>query len=140
MSYIRSFIKRGLLGILIGAFINQFVYFILALSGNFIQLEASTVITQFAISTLVGFYCSGVSVIFDIEEWSLLRQTIVHSILMLPYFPIAVYAGWMPVNPIGRIVFALNYILVYFIIWFSIKRYWQKKAREINKELKKWNN
>ena len=137
MNYIKTFFKRGLFGILLGVFINQFVYLIMAMKYNIVQVESSVIISQFIISSLTGFYCAGISIIFDVEEWSLLRQTITHSIAMLPYFPISIYAGWMPTNSIGRIFFVINYILIYVIIWFSFKKYWEKKSREINEELRK---
>ncbi len=137
MNYVKTFLKRGLLGILLGVFINQFVYLIMAMQGNIVQVESSMIILEFIISSLTGLYCAGISVIFDVEEWSLLRQTITHSIAMLPYFPIAIYAGWMPISLAGRVFFVLNYILVYVIIWFSFKKYWEKKSREINEELRK---
>jgi len=137
MNYVKTFLKRGLLGILLGVFINQVVYLIMAMQGNIVQVESSMIISEFIISSLTGLYCAGISVIFDVEEWSLLRQTITHSIAMLPYFPIAIYAGWMPMSLVGRMFFVLNYILVYVIIWFSFKKYWEKKSREINEELRK---
>lgn len=140
MNYVKKFILRGLMGVPMGVFINQIVYFILALNNDIVSLSSHIVITQFIISVLCGFYLVGVSVIFDVEEWSLLRQTITHSIVMLPYFPIAYYAGWIPKTPFGVLLFILNYIIVYIIIWLSFRMYWTKKAKEINSELKKRNH
>jgi hypothetical protein len=137
MNYLKTFFKRGLFGIALGVFINQLVYLIMALQGSTIQITSNTVIQQFLLSSLVGFYCMGISVIFSVEEWSLLRQTITHSIAMLVYFPIAVYAGWMPQTLIGKIAFVINYLVIYLIIWFSFKNYWRKKAKELNEGLKK---
>lgn len=140
MSYAKKFIIRGLIGIPIGVFINQLVYLIMAINNDIVSISSSVIITQFFVSVLCGFYLAGVSVVFDIEEWSMLRQTITHSIAMLPYFPIAYYAGWMPKSDIGITLFIANYFVVYVIIWISFKKYWEKKAKEINLELKKRNN
>ncbi|TDT63801.1 DUF3021 domain-containing protein [Fonticella tunisiensis] len=140
MEYIKKFVLRGLFGITFGVFINQLVYLIMALQGSIVQISSDIIISQFFLASLTGFYCTGISVIFEIEEWSLLRQTITHSIAMLPFFPISIYAGWIPGNLIGRVIFILNYILVYLIIWFSFKKYWEKKAKELNEGLKKRNN
>jgi hypothetical protein len=139
MSYLKKFLIRGLLGIIIGVFINQLVFFIMAMKGNILYIQSNLIISQFIISSIIGFYCAGVTVIFGIEEWSLLRQTVTHSIAMLPYFPISIYVGWMPITLIGRVMFILIYILLYIIIWFSIRKYWEKKAKELNEELKKRN-
>lgn len=139
MNYFKKFFIRGLLGIVIGVFINQLVLFLLAMKGNVLEIESNIVISQFIISSIIGFYCAGISIIFDIEEWSLLRQTTTHSVAMFPYFLVSIYAGWMPINLIGKVIFILIYILVYVIIWFSIRKYWKKKAKELNEELKKRN-
>lgn len=139
MDYIKKFILRGLFGITLGVFINQLVYVAIAMKGNMVQISSDIVILQFIIASLTGFYCGGITIIFEVEEWSLLRQTITHSVAMLPYFPISIYAGWMPESLIGRVFFILNYIIIYIVIWFSFKKYWEKKARELNEELKKHN-
>ncbi|GAA0182322.1 DUF3021 domain-containing protein [Clostridium sediminicola] len=137
MDYIKQFIKRGLFGITIGVTINQVFCVIFSLAGLITEVPSEIVISQFIIAALTGFYLAGVSVIFDVEEWSLLRQTITHFIAMLPYLPVAVYAGWMPRNTIGIISFIIVYILIYFIIWISFKKYWEKRTKELNEVLRK---
>lgn len=137
MNYIKKFILRGLFGITLGVFINQFVYLILALQGDVVSISSDIIITQFVISSVVGFYSAGISVVFNVEEWSILRQTVTHFIAMLVYFPIAIYAGWMPTTLLGRALFILNYIVVYVVIWLSVRRYWANKAKELNAELHK---
>lgn len=139
MNYVKEFLKRGLFGIPLGVFINQFTFFILAWNQSQVTLSSDTIISQFIISAICGFYFVGVSIIFRIEQWSLLRQTLTHSIAMLPYFPIAYFAGWMPAKPIGIVLFTFNYLVIYIIIWVSYKKYWEKKAQEINRELQKRN-
>lgn len=139
MKYVKKFILRGLLGITIGVFLNQMGYLFMALQGGTIEISSDIIISQFIISSLTGFYCAGSSAIFEVEEWSVLRQTITHFIALLPYFPVAIYAGWIPSTSFGKIIFVANYIVVYLVIWFSFRAYWRKKAKELNEELKRHN-
>lgn len=138
MSMIKKIIIRGLGGILIGVFISQIAYLIMALQSETVQLASDQIIQQFLFSMLVGFYTSAISVVFEVEQWSLMRQTITHAILMLPYFPIAYLAHWFPQPTYGKVLFVLEYILVYMIIWFSFRAYWKKRARELNQELQNY--
>ncbi|MEG1002685.1 DUF3021 domain-containing protein [Clostridium sp.] len=137
MEYMKKFLLRGLAGMTLGVFINQFIFIIYSLGNETIIVQSSAVIFQFIISSLVGFYCAGITVIFEVEKWSRLRQTITHGVAMLVYFPLAIYAGWMPSNVIGIVMFILFYVLVYFITWISFKKYWEKEAKELNNVLKK---
>ena len=134
---LKSLFLGILFGIAIGVFINQLGYLIYAINAEVVQMTSDAVVSQFIISALVGFYCTVVSVVFDVEEWSLLRQTITHFILMLPFFPVAIYAGWMPEGLVERVIFVLLFIIVYIVIWLSFKNYWKKKVKEINEELRK---
>ncbi|MBU5438037.1 DUF3021 domain-containing protein [Tissierella sp. MSJ-40] len=85
---------------------------------------------------IAGFYFITISMVFNIDNWSLLKQTIVHFILMsVVYFPVSVYAGWIPVPTVAKIIFIIFYVLISIIVWLSFKAYWKKKAMEINKQL-----
>ncbi|MDQ0151286.1 DUF3021 domain-containing protein [Eubacterium multiforme] len=139
MKYIKMFILRGLVGCTIGVFINQLITVLIACATGNVYDSPNMVIFQFVISVISGFYFVGITTIFSVEQWSLLKKTIIHAICMLMYFPIAMYAGWAPsgFNTTGKILFFIWYVCVYLIIWFSIKRYKTKKAIELNEELKK---
>lgn len=137
MKYIREIMRRGFRGMAFGVFINQALF---AIMTSFFGLEGSiefnALAQQFIISALFGFYAIAISIVFEIDSWSLLRQTIVHFILLsVVYFPVAIYANWLPEYTVARIPFAVFYILVYIIVWFTFKAYWKKKAMEINVEL-----
>lgn len=138
--YIKKFIRRGVfygipLGVLIGQLIFAIMFFI---SGeNAIEITKEQFFTQLLSSSLTGFYCTGVSVIFSIEEWSLLKRTIVNlALTTVIYFPVSYYAGWMPANLMGAIYFILTYAIVYIVIWNVFKyriRYINKQLNDINK-------
>lgn len=138
-SYMNSVLKRGLYGLFIGAFISATAYFIFSFQGNQLTVPSTFVRVQYLASLFIGFYCAAISVVFDVEEWSLLKQTITHMILMIPYLPFAHYVGWMPDNFVGRIIFIGLFIIFYMILWLSFKTYWTKKAKELDEGFKRIN-
>lgn len=139
MNYLKEVLKRGMLGILIGAFINQVIFSIIAVNtGINGDITAKIVVDQFLISAILGFFMAAESVIFSIETWSTLKQTIVHFIVMsIVFFPISIVGKWMPENVVGKIVYVIIFVLIYVVIWVSYRIYWNKKIRELNHELKK---
>lgn len=134
----KAFLK-GLNGMTIGVFINQLIFVISIITTPNISINnTSAFLTQFFISCLVGFYFASSSVIFELEDWSLLKQTIIHFVLsVLVYFPCAIYAKWMPSDLVPIILFILLFVFIYFVFWISFKRYWSKKVKEINSRLNK---
>ncbi len=137
--YVKQFLLRGLIGMLIGLSIGYTVLLGYSYFGNNLSITSSVLQFNYFIGLGVGFWMSAASIVYDIEEWSLLRQTVTHGILILPYIPVAFVIGWAPTGVVGRILFILMYIIVYIIIWFSFKTYWTKKADELNEGLDKLN-
>jgi hypothetical protein len=137
--YIKMFVLRGIIGIAIGVLIGHVFILALAFQSDTIVLTSDIVIKQFIFAGAVGFYCTGISVLFDIEEWSLLKKTVTHFIAMLPYLVVAYFAGWIPGIWWARVLFVLFFLFVYIIIWLSLRRYWKKRAAELNEGLQKLN-
>ncbi|WP_105618698.1 DUF3021 domain-containing protein [Vallitalea okinawensis] len=139
MFYIKEAFKRGFLGMFLGVFLNQLIFVILILSGEIPDMiNAHYMIPQFFISIGIGFYIAVITIIFQIESWSILKQTIYHFIAMgIVYLPAAYFAGWMPPHLIGRVSFIALYILIYVILWLSFKTYWKRKIEMLNTEIEK---
>ncbi|MEN1936926.1 DUF3021 domain-containing protein [Paenibacillus sp. 102] len=100
-------------------------------------LQTKTLLTHLAIANIVGLIFSFASFVFEREEWGILKQTIIHFIILLGTFlPIAIWVGWVPAQ-IGTIfIFIGSFILIYFIIWCIMAMYWKNKIKELNKQLK----
>lgn len=137
--YIKTFIHRGICqGIPGGVFIGQLVFFIILLTNDITSFETTReqFFIQFLASAFMGFYCIGLSVVYSIEEWSLLKQTSINLILItIVYFPIAYLTGWMPKSFFGIASFSLIFIVFYVVVW-NIFSY---RVRSINKKLGKLN-
>ena len=137
--YIKTFIHRGVCyGIPGGVFIGQLVFFIILLTNDISSFETTReqFFIQFLASAFMGFYCTGLSVVYSIEEWSLLKQTSINLIFItIVYFPISYLTGWMPKNFFGIASFILTFIVFYIVVW-NIFSY---RVRSINEKLGKFN-
>ncbi len=136
-AYVKTFFIRGLFGIFLGLSIGYTVLVLIAGAEGQMFMDFKSLSFHYFMAMFVGFYMGSVSVVYDVEEWSLLRQTVTHGILILPYIPLAFSIGWAPRSFFGRLLFILMYIVVYGIIWLGIKTYWSQRARELNEELNK---
>lgn len=98
--------------------------------------ETSAVILQLACSLVVGAVCGGSSVIWEIEKWSLLKQTLIHlAVIAVPFFGIGYVMNWMPHYLYGALGYVGGFIAVYLIMWISIYFSIKAKIKKINKQL-----
>ena len=147
----KEVIKRALLGFMIGVFIGQTILILESLNagdGNFYAvstyLEAhsssklAAVIIQYLITGLIGMTFAAGSAIFELDNWSLLKQTIVHLVVTSVVMYVAGYfCGWFPHTVASTLIWFGVFIVVYIIFWTSFFFYYRKKTREINASLKK---
>lgn len=135
--YLKTAMIRGIFGIFIGLAIGYTVFTGIILAHGELNVVAETIVFNYGMAVIVGFYMGAISIVYDVEEWSILRQTTTHGLMVLPYVPFAFVVGWAPPTLGGRLLFILFYILVYMTIWLSIRAYWKKRVVELNKELAK---
>ncbi|MBN2797495.1 MAG: DUF3021 domain-containing protein [Clostridia bacterium] len=134
--YLKQVMIRGLIGMLIGLAMGYTVILGMSLSNGTLVIESKVVLFNYLAAIAVGFYMAASTVIFDVEEWSLMRQTSIHSLVNLPYLWVAAKIHWMPEQTAGRIVFILFYFSFYAAIWLGFKLYWSHKLKDLNAELK----
>ncbi|NWK71614.1 DUF3021 domain-containing protein [Bacillus paramycoides] len=100
-------------------------------------VETKTLIMYLVTANIVGLIFSFSSFIFEKEEWSILKQTMIHFIVLLGTFlPTAIWIGWIP-NRFGPILICIGiFIVIYFIIWFMMTLYWKRKIEKLNHQLR----
>lgn len=102
------------------------------LGGN----ETTAVIVQMFCSIFVGAVCGASSVVWEIEKWSLLKQTLVHfAVIVIPFFGIGYIMNWMPHYLYGALCYVGGFILVYVIMWSSMYFSIKAKIKKMNKQL-----
>lgn len=90
-------------------------------------------------SMLIGAYFSVSALLFEIDEWSMLKQTLVHytaSLIIL--FPVFTWlTGWIPLHPQSLLIWWLYFTGTYILNWFGWYSYFKQLERRMNQSLQK---
>lgn len=98
--------------------------------------EITAVIVQMLCSLLVGAIGGGSSVIWEIEKWSLVKQTLVHlTIIAVPFFGLGYVLNWLPHYLYGALGYIGGFLSVYVIMWCSIYFSIKAKIKKLNNRL-----
>ena len=108
------------------------------LMANDINPPIFTVWLYMLASILLGIYFGVASLIFEHDDWSPLKKTVIHFCLsVIIYFTIALTVGWIPLT-VWPIVFSLLvFVLIYVIFWYGFNLYYKSIANSLNESLKK---
>lgn len=147
----KKVLKSCLSGSLVAIVISHLIAIIISLiigDGNFYPTSLgftkicdtlpSAALLQFITMTIFGAACGGVSSIYQISKWSLLKRTIIHFIILTTTSLItALLAGWIPFYVSSIIIYLALFIIIYVIIWFVIYFTTLKEVKELNNTLRK---
>lgn len=106
------------------ALIRGFIPFVIMTGISLImraqELDSFQVNSTF-ITGLIITAVAATSVIYDIESWSIQKQSVVHFIFMLlTVFPCLLLSGWFPVNGIKDMILVLGVFIVIGALLWSI--------------------
>lgn len=146
----KNLVRRALLGGLIGLNISYLISIVISVilnRGEFYPVapnliescggEMNAVMIQAAVSLLYGAVMAGASVIWEKDDWSILKQTVLHCIIVsVVSLPIAYFMHWMPHNVWGVLIYFSTFFLIYFIIWLSQYLVMKKKIQSLNSRMK----
>ena len=141
--------KRAILGFIYGVFIGQTILIIESLfmrDGNFYAVSASllelagtkiaAVIIQYFLTGIIGLTFASTTVIFEMDEWSLLRQTIIHFIITSIVMYVAGFlCGWFPHTVGSTLAWFGVFVVVYLIFWICFSLYYKNKVKKMNEAL-----
>ncbi len=98
--------------------------------------ELGGTIAQALLSGILGSFFCAASLIWDIEEWSLLKQTIVSFLVLTAVMiPVAYLAGWMEPTLMGLLSYVALFALIYMVIWVALFISIRRKILKINQKL-----
>lgn len=110
---------------------------LISLMGN----EINAVILQAIFCGILGMGFAASSVIWEIDSWSLVKQTLVHfSIASVIMLPIGYFAHWMEHSVVGFLTYFGIFFLIFVVVWiiqFGIGWY---NVRKINEKLSQVKN
>ena len=91
---------------------------------------------SFMITLIISAF-GGASAIWEVESWSLLKQTVIHCLVIsVSMLPIAYCMYWMPHNFWGIAGYIAIFFFIYFFIWFSQYFAMKKRIRKFNDKVK----
>ena len=103
---------------------------------SFTGSEVKAMLMQTILSGILGSVFGGMSFIWEIERWSILKQTAVYFLsVSIPMMGISYLLYWMEHSLSGFLLYFLIFVMVFFVVWlFNFAIYWFK-VRRINQEL-----
>ena len=103
---------------------------------SFTGSEVKAMLMQTILSGILGSVFGGMSFIWEIERWSILKQTAVYFLsVSIPMMGISYLLYWMEHSLNGPLLYFLIFVMVFFVVWlFNFAIYWFK-VRRINEEL-----
>ena len=145
----KNVIGQCFIGALIGLTISYTITIIISVlinSGEFYPVvpqliktcgnELNAVIVQTVFSMVYGAVMAGSMFIWTIDNWSILKQTVVHCIVIsVTSLPIAYILYWMPHTVTGIIIYILIFFAIYFFIWITLYFSIKKQIKAINKKV-----
>ena len=145
----KQIIKRSLwgfpLGITLGYIITIFIslgwangYYVpcvpelISATGN----EINAVILQTLLSGIIGTGFAASSVIWDIDNWSIVKQTgIYFSIISILMLPIAYLAYWMEHSVRGFLIYFGIFVFIFAISWITMYVVGKSNVKKMNAKL-----
>ena len=146
----KTVLKRSALGALIGIAVSQIIAIVISLcigDGSFyavvpqlaerVNSEIMAVVIQTVCSILYGAMFGGMSIIWELENWSILKQTIVHfSVVSVVTLPVAYITEWMEHSVKGAVIYFAIFAISYAFIWFGQYMAMRKRIADVNEKMK----
>ena len=98
--------------------------------------EVKAMLLQTMLSGILGSVFGGMSFIWEIERWSILKQTAVYFLsVSIPMMGISYLLYWMEHSLNGFLLYFLIFVMVFIVVWlFNLAMYWIK-IRKMNQNL-----
>ncbi|UWF56996.1 DUF3021 domain-containing protein [Staphylococcus hyicus] len=98
--------------------------------------EAITMLISVVIWGCIGILFGQTNRLFEETDWSLTRVTVTHFFISYCGFvPLAILAGWFPLQIGACLTFTIIFIIVYIILWLYHYKQSQKIVDEINQRI-----
>lgn len=100
--------------------------------------ELNAIILQTVLCGIMGTGFAMASVIWEIDSWSLVKQTgIYFSVACIVMLPIAYVANWMKHSVSGVITYVGIFVVIFLIVWLIQYFTWKSKIKKMNNSIQK---
>lgn len=98
--------------------------------------ETYAVGVQVVLSALLGAVFGGISVIWEMENWSLVKQSLIYFLIAsVAMLPIAYLAHWMEHSLKGFLMYFGIYLGIFVVTWLTQYIIWKIKIKKMNQKL-----
>lgn len=93
---------------------------------------------ELAVSALYGALVVGASVVYDIDEWSVLKSTVIHcAITLCSYYLTGFVLRWFSIADVKENLIMLTvFAVIYFLIWLINYIKYKSQIKQFNEDLK----
>ena len=146
----KKLIGRGVIGFPVGIAIGYVITVIISIcigDGFFYPVtpelvnkmgsELNAVLLQTGLSGIMGTGFAMASVIWEIDSWSLAKQSGVYfAIACVIMFPISYFANWMPHSTAGILSYVGIFVAIFLAAWVTQYSVWKRKIQKMNEGIK----
>jgi hypothetical protein len=98
--------------------------------------ELAAVVFQAILCGILGAAFAAASVIWEMERWSLAKQTGIYFLVVATVmFPIAYFAGWMERTLGGFLAYFGIFVAIFVIVWIIQYLVWKTKIKRMNQSV-----
>ena len=139
----KKLIGRGVIGFPVGIAIGYVITVIISIcigDGFFYPVTPELVINrerlnavliQTGLSGIMGTGFAMASVIWEIDSWSLAKQSgIYFAIACVIMFPISYFANWMPHSTAGILSYVGIFVAIFLAAWVTQYSVWKRRLRK----------
>ena len=142
----KKIILRGLFGLPVGIAIGFVITLLISIcigDGSFypvtpelIQMtgnELNAVVLQTILCAILGVGFAMASVIWEIDSWSLAKQSGVYFLIIsVVMLPIAYFANWMKHSITGVLSYVGIFVMIFAAVWISQYLLWKRRIKKMN--------
>lgn len=146
---LKKIIKRFALGFIFEVFVTYVISLLISINigdGNYYNIspnlltlcktELGAASLQFILAGLLGAMFGITTLYWEIERWSLAKQTVMHFITITASMLIVAYiCNWMEHSIKGFAIWIGMFIVIYVIIWIICYTSFKRKINAVNKKL-----
>lgn len=142
MDYIKSALKKGIIGMILGVFaVLTFIVLLSLLQGTAATIDMKIFTRVYFHTAAVSFICSAAFVVFDFDSLSDTKQFIIHcSVTFAGLFLSSILFGFISLSLPAVLLFILAFGVEYSILCFFVRMYWDRKRKKINALLRDQNS
>ena len=147
----KQLVKRGLFGFPVGIAVGFVITLMISAcvgDGSFYPVtpelidsmgsELNAVALQIALCGLMGTGFAMASLIWELDSWSLARQSGVYfALACMIMLPVAYIANWMEHSLGGFLAYVGIFVAIFLAVWLAQYLSWKRKIRKMNERVGK---